>query len=98
MTTQISPHEKNIDVMAVEFSTVLKTWLSPEELEEVVRRNDKDDLIICHSHDFCDANMAMHEVFMRHGMNVTEEMGTGRFGQTWAEVWDSAKRNRYWIV
>ncbi len=63
---------------------MLKTWLSPEEMQEVVCRNEGEhDPTICHSHDFCDANMAMHEVFMSHGMDVTDEGGVDRFGQKW---------------
>ncbi|MDP2828662.1 MAG: hypothetical protein Q8O37_08650 [Sulfuricellaceae bacterium] len=97
MTTQISQPQNDIDVMAAEFSDLLKSWLSPEEMEEVVRRNEgEDDLNICHSHDFCDANMALHEVFMRHGMDVTDEQGASRFGQKWGEVWQLAKGKQFW--
>lgn len=97
MTTQISQSQDAMDVMAREFIDLLKIWLTSEEMAEVVRRNEgENDPRICHTHDFCDANMAMHEVFMRHGMDVTDEGGVSRFGQKWGEVWQTAKENRFW--
>lgn len=54
-----SPHE-----LARGFSRVLRKRLSPDELAECVRRNDSEaNPGICHSHDFCDANMAMAEAW-----------------------------------
>ncbi len=79
MTPQIDEHQDATEAMAAEFSAVLKTWLSPEEMQEVVCRNEGEhDPTICHSHDFCDANMATHEVLMSHGMVVTDEGGVDR--------------------
>lgn len=46
--------------LAVEFSRILREWLT-EELAEVVRLNaaEPDKSGVCHSHDYCDANQAM---------------------------------------
>lgn len=97
MTTRVNQHQDTTEAMAAEFSAVLKTWLSPAEMKEVVCRNEGEpDPNICHSHDFCDANMAMHEVFMRRGMEVTAEGGADCFGQKWGEVWQFARGKQFW--
>jgi hypothetical protein len=46
--------------VAVAFVAVLRTWLTPQEMAMVRERNRVEpDARVCHSHDFCDANMAM---------------------------------------
>lgn len=66
--------------LAREFSNSLKKILSKAEIVELVRRNREEiSPNICHSHDFCDANMALHEVFMGHGMDIADE-GEGALG------------------
>ncbi len=34
----------------------------------------------CHSNDFCDANIVLYAVFLRHGMNSATEDGMERHG------------------
>lgn len=46
---------------------------------------------VCHSGDFCDSNMILHEVFMRYGMDVADEGGVDRWGDLWNEIWTRAK-------
>ncbi len=60
-------------ILAYEFQKVLKSWLTPEQWEEMCKRNAAEtDPLICHSHDFCDANEAMHEAFMLFGVDPTD--------------------------
>ena len=50
--------------LAQEFTNVLSRWLSSEEWDEMVERNKNEkNPSICHSHDFCDANMAILTAF-----------------------------------
>jgi hypothetical protein len=50
--------------LAEAFVAVLREWLTPEQFDEVCRRNAvQTDRLVCHSHDFCDANMAMYAAF-----------------------------------
>lgn len=98
MSSNNNQIENEIYALAVEFSSVLNSWLTLEEMREVISRNIKEsEKDICHSHDFCDANMAMHEVFMLHGMDVTSESGVSDFGQKWGEVWQLAKSERFFV-
>lgn len=50
--------------LATEFGNVLRQWLPPEEVHDVNTRNmSEPDSSVCHSHDFCDANMAMTQAW-----------------------------------
>ncbi len=80
------------ETLAFEFSQGLHSCLTEEQIAEVVRRNLAETSPgICHSHDFCDANMVLHEVFMKYGMNPVEEGGMDRWGDLWNRTWNMAK-------
>lgn len=77
------------EAIAAKFSAILREWIGEEKVAEVVRRNAAEPHpSICHTHDFCDANMAMAEAWERL---------TGRRPQDcperlWDAAWDIAKR------
>lgn len=81
-----------IDSLANQFSQLLRSTLSPEEMEQVVLRNRvQTHPSVCHSGDFCDSNMLLHEVFMRYGMDVADEGGAEKWGHLWDAAWTLAK-------
>lgn len=78
--------------LAREFSASLRALLSPEEIELVIARNAAEkDPNICHSHDFCDANVVLLDVFLAHGMDPADEGGMEKWGNLWDETWTLAK-------
>lgn len=51
--------------IAQQFTTMLFTDLGTRTMREVISRNNADgDDTVCHSHDFCDANMVMFDAFV----------------------------------
>lgn len=81
-----------IDSLANQFSQLLRSTLTPEEMEQVVLRNRaQTHPSVCHSGDFCDSNMVLHEVFMRYGMDVADEGGAEKWGPLWDAAWTLAK-------
>lgn len=87
-----APDAKKI---AINFSKVLRRWLTPQELAEVVKRNAaQTDTGICHSHDFCGANMAMLEAFEENGLPVPEDPNEDHF-KLWNAAWDIAKASNF---
>lgn len=56
-----------IEQLAKKFAEVLQEWLSAEQMKTVIKRNMSGAYSedVCASHDFCDANMAMDESFLR---------------------------------
>ncbi len=85
--------------LAQEFSRALKGQLSVEELRLIVSRNRAEaNSKICHSHDFCDANVVLHEVFLNHGMDIADEGGRDKWGALWDEAWNIAKTSEFWTA
>lgn len=95
MTTKTIPqHEK----IAREFSKVLREWLTAEQMAQVISRNAKEtNPSICHSHDFCDANMAMMEAYEKvtgeEIDNLTEEQSA-----LWGKAWDHAVKTKFRVT
>lgn len=84
------------ETLALEFSQGLHAYLTPEQMREVVARNRSETAPgICHSHDFCDANMVLYEVFMKYGMDPADEGGMDRWGDLWDRSWNLAKSKEF---
>jgi len=80
------------DSLAMEFCDELRATLTPEQMEQAAALNAAfTHPNVCHSHDFCDANMVMHEVLVRHGMNASEEDVMDRCTDLWNQAWNLAK-------
>lgn len=58
-------HKIDVYLIAREFTKVLRSWLSREEMDTVVSRNKtkKYQDGSCATHDFCDSNQAMLDAF-----------------------------------
>jgi len=76
------------------FAALLRRYLTPEQFEAVRWRNAAEDSPgVCHSHDFCDANMVMAEAMQRHGFDVESDQWAENDSAlaTWNAAWDDAK-------
>lgn len=81
-----------VELLAEEFSEDLKTQIPSDEMHEVLHRNRIEaNPSICHTHDFCDTNMVLHNVFVKHGIDIADEGGRDRWGDLWNDVWNKAK-------
>lgn len=78
-----------------EFAMVLQEWLLPEEYAEMRKRNAREsDSGICHSHDFCDANMAMMQALENVGIPISDLDSEEDFPAVfWNNAWDYAKKH-----
>ncbi len=81
--------------LANEFSSVLKTWLTAEEMKLVIEKNSTPEYNdCCASHDYCDANMAMDEAFTKlTGKETNPQSDTQR--SLWNNAWTIAKENKF---
>lgn len=86
--------------VAKEFSKVLKTWLSVEEMAVIVELTKKEtDPMICHTGDYCDSNMAMHAAMVNLGV-LTEDDESDfdePFMKLFNDSWDVAKKNFFYV-
>lgn len=81
------------DRLAEGFRKVLASWLMPAELARIDALNKASgDPLICASHDFCDANMAMHESFVELiGRTPADDVDCEGSARLWNTAWDRAK-------
>ena len=79
------------EALAKAFGAKLREWLTDNEMRQVIARNraERLDSGVCHSHDFCDANMAIDEVFTANGLNAPSAI------ELVNEVWGIAKGNDF---
>jgi len=83
--------DQQVTAIAEAFAEVMRQWLSREEFAEMKRRNAQNHPLICASHDFCDANMAMWEAFK--GVRSRDIDGDSEADTAlWNDAWALAKR------
>lgn len=92
------------ELIAGAFSRVLRQWLTPLQMAKVITRNRRElHAGVCHSHDFCDANMAMDEAFkvvLGRGMLLIEDGASDEDKEAdtdlWNAAWDIAKKRDFY--
>lgn len=80
--------------LANEFSRILTEWLGTETIAEINRLNEGEDKTCCHSHDFCDSNMAMNEAFLAlygRDISIQSQKDTDLVNKAWT----IAKNNKF---
>lgn len=85
--------------IAIEFSRNLREYAADGEIEQCIRDNRAEtDKSVCHSHDFCDANVAMDEAFgVVTGKPASDDLNDESTLALWAEAWDIAKQAEFAI-
>lgn len=84
----------NANQLAREFSKQLGQQLSAEQLRDVVKLNaeENNSRDICHSHDFCDANVVMLEAMAALGVKDSHSVEADAL---WNEAWQIAKERGF---
>ena len=82
---------RNAALVAHVFAVELRRAIGADAFAEVCRRNAaQPDGRVCHSHDFCDANMVMDEALRSIGIEA--DVGDVADLALWNAAWDHAKR------
>lgn len=77
------------EMIADRFASILRSWLSHREWHEMRRRNAKEaNPSLCHSHDFRDANMAMHQAFEECDLGPL--VNADKMADETCELWNAA--------
>jgi hypothetical protein len=78
--------------LAIDFSDGLKACLTAAQMRECVDRNKAEpvDSDVCHSHDYCDANMVMFEAF-QSTFGREPDTDNGPDLELWNDAWEIAK-------
>lgn len=97
---EISGSKEELSKIANKFSELLLEEIGKEKLDEVVSLNkeeENDD--ICHSHDFCDANVLMAEAFAAVGIDLDKDfpaiLQNKEILDIWNQAWALAKSNEF---
>lgn len=84
------------ELLAAKFSAILRDWLTAEQMEQVIQRNAAETHPgICHSHDFCDANMAMLEAAELFGLDCDSCIHDEAANRLWNAAWNLAKAKAF---
>jgi hypothetical protein len=78
--------------IALRFDYRLRDELGDEEYQEVLKRNRTASEGVCHSHDFCDANMVMEEALI-DVLGSCEVMDNDEHTELWNKAWDFWKQS-----
>lgn len=90
----------DVNTLAKAFSDEMRAGITAEELAEVNKRNvaEGEGSLICHSHDFCDANMVMYDAWAKvTGAEPPVEfiVNDDRAQAVWQDAWSIAKKANF---
>jgi hypothetical protein len=89
-----SPADNDVDSLSETFVAIVNRDLS-EHLVEINRRNTtQDGTGACATHDFCDANLLMHEAFVAT-MGREPDSASDADAELWGAAWYAAKASRF---
>lgn len=91
-------HPVNKFDLAAAFSRKLREWLSAEDIRDANHKNEWErNPSVCHSHDYCDANLAMQAAFMEFGIEAAsaEFLNNTEATGLWSDAWDIAKQHQF---
>lgn len=80
------------------FSEKLRAALSEIDMLEAIRRNHAEgvDSMVCHTHDFCDANVYMGEAWEEF-FGQAPDVSSDSDAAIWNEAWTIAKANAFYV-
>lgn len=90
---------KKVNRLAAAFARRLVETLNDNEMRSVIGRNRREtDAAICHSHDYCDANMIMDAAFKEitgHSSATKQWLNDDRAIKLWSDAWALAKEREF---
>ena len=79
--------------IARRFSKLVAEYVGTENMQHIIVMNrDETDTNICHSHDFCDANVFMCEAII----DITGIVPSDNDCDMWNRAWDTAKKAEFY--
>jgi len=84
--------------VAEHFAALIRQCLTESEVERIRELNEAErDMSVCHTHDFCDANMVMDHALESLGVSVWNGTDGDMYDDAvdlWNAAWSLARRER----
>lgn len=91
-----TPNLPSPEALARKFCEVLRQHLSAHELASAIMLNrNEESPNVCHTHDFCDANMTMLAAMESFGVVYESAAEQQDFCRVWNEAWMIAKASEF---
>jgi len=88
-------HAKLVVKVAKKFSQLLLVEIGKAKLAKAVKRNRaQKDPNVCHTHDFCDANVVMHHALGTCKV-IRTKLSIANASKLWDEAWGMAKKAEF---
>jgi len=82
------------EILADQFITVIQDWLTVCQCQEIDKLNRLETSpLVCHTHDYCDANEAMDQALTACGVETDTQKEEQR--QLWNGAWEIAKKTGF---
>lgn len=79
------------ETVALAFARALRSQIGAVKYRRVLATNAQNpDAGWCASHDYCDANMVMHEVMLTFGFDMESDWDMGSDADPIAAMWNAA--------
>jgi hypothetical protein len=93
------PKMNRVEKLAHRFALQLIMAIGMSKVKQVVKLNDNEsDPHVCHSHDFCDANMCMLEAMKLEGICTEDSFHHPKHGKLFFDAWTLAKQSKFYIA
>jgi hypothetical protein len=93
--------ESHLQAIAALFSSILKSWLTDEQIEEINALNSSEEYKTkgyCATHDYCDPNVAMDSAFTAiTGQDPDFLPSVPSLLEAWQKAWTIARENNFFI-
>ncbi len=91
--------ESHLQAIAALFSSILKSWLTTEQIEEINALNSSEEYKTnghCATHEYCDPNVAMDSAYFAiTGQEIDLQIATDV--EQCSKAWNIAKENNFFI-
>jgi len=99
--TKLTKSPADITKLAKQFAKLLSEEIGDDNMKAVVAANKKEKSSgVCHSHDYCDANMVMADAFKVLDIDLEKDypdaVQNAQIVSIWNAAWDEAFKNNFW--
>jgi len=79
------------------FNNKMREWLDDDEFNSLIKKTkSQTDPNVCHTHDYCDANVIMDECFVEI-LGREHDCASQTDADIWNDAWTLSKQNLFGV-